>query len=315
MLQRLLLNFIQKRFAPGSLLLLGYSGGPDSKALLSLMLEAKQKLPFALHLAHVNHNWRRESRGELELLRAEAEGLGLPFHFLECDPHAFSSGNLEAQGRTVRYRFFSTLYRKLGCAALFLAHHADDQAETVAKRLFEGAPLMRMGGLVPDAERGGMRICRPLLAVKKEKLRSYIKKKGWASFEDPTNRDSRFLRGRMRKDLFPFLSESFGKECAHNFVQLGAYAQQLHAYFFDKINHLIPQNGEEVLKLPENRLHPLELEWLLREWLARSGCALSREGIQGLVASTLDGRERRFPIKGKKGYVRTREEIVEIEYF
>ncbi len=278
-----------------------------------LLLECKQQYPFTLHLAHVNHNWRKESSDEARFLAEEAQTMGLSFHCKECDPSKISRVNLEAQGRELRIQFFSELYGHLGCSALFLGHQADDQAETVAKRVFEGASLLRLGGLVEESEIQGMRVCRPLLSVRKKALIAYLETKGISYFEDRTNHDPRFLRARTREQLFPFLSEWLGKECRQNLVHLAKGAQELRSYFYTRLGHLLPQAGD--LDLSKAELHPLEMEFLLREWLGRQGYVLSRSSLQGVITALLQRTTRKFPIKEKKGWVQARKKIVTIIYF
>ena len=73
-------NFLDSKLVPGKPLLLGYSGGPDSKALLYLLLQCRHFYPIDLHVAHVNHGWRPESREEAEILQGEAASLGLSWN-------------------------------------------------------------------------------------------------------------------------------------------------------------------------------------------------------------------------------------------
>lgn len=130
-------------------LLLGYSGGPDSKALLYALLECDARP----HLAHVDHGWREESRAEAEECRAEAIKLGLPFHTIRLD-----IPKKEDAARIARFSFFQSLYRTGPFQALLLAHQADDLAETVLKRTLEGAHLAFLGGMEAASRQFGMAV-------------------------------------------------------------------------------------------------------------------------------------------------------------
>ena len=136
--------FLDSHWKPGSPFLLGYSGGPDSKALLYILLECRKVLPLELCLAHVDHGWRKEGREEAEAIAREADKLGLQLfaHRLEAIPNR----NIEAEGRKERTCFFQNVYREICAQGLLLAHQADDQAETVLKRLLEGAHLSHWFG-------------------------------------------------------------------------------------------------------------------------------------------------------------------------
>ncbi len=153
-------KFLETRLLPAKPVLLGYSGGPDSKALLYLLMECRRFFALDLHLVHVDHGWREESGEEALEIQAEADRLGLPLYRKRLEEGDFSPGNLEEQGRNHRLQFFSKLYNELNCQALVLGHHACDQAEVVLKRVFEGASLFHLGGLVSDSQLCGMRIWR-----------------------------------------------------------------------------------------------------------------------------------------------------------
>ncbi len=218
-------DFLSKNHQGTKPLLLGISGGGDSLALLHLLLECKRFFSLDLHLAHFDHGWRQESAKEAESLKAAAKELGLPFHVQRgvCA----EGGNLEDNAREQRMSFFMQIYKKVNAQALLLAHQREDQAETVLKRFFEGADLFSLGAMSPIDQRGDMIIWRPLLRSAREDLRKWLKEKGLQPFEDPTNRDSRFLRARMRQDLFPYIEKSFGKKIALNICR---FAERVHLF-------------------------------------------------------------------------------------
>ena len=242
-----LTDFLLSRLKGEEPLLLGYSGGPDSKTLLHLLLECRARCAFQLHLAHVDHGWRESSSAEAEALREEAAGLDLPFHLLTLSKDAFREGNWEEQARDYRIEFFRELYCAHGCQALLLAHQADDQAEVVLKRVCEGAHLSRLGGLTETSLLKEMQIWRPLLSLRKKELIAWLQERGLSFIVDPTNENPRFLRGRMRTELLPLLSQGFGKEIIDNFCYLGREAGHLKAYFMKKISPYLEKviEGEE----------------------------------------------------------------------
>ena len=217
-------KFIEKEWDRSSPLLLGYSGGGDSKSLLYALLESPAA--GALHLAHVDHGWRGNSQEEASLLAQEAAALNLPFHTIRLDQPL--GGNAEEAGRLGRLSFFRSLFEKIPFQALLLAHHADDVAETALKRLFEGAHLQNMGGMKEIASFDQMAIWRPLLRVKKSALMG-------GGLDDPTNRDPKYLRSRLRMEILPLLSQSFGKEVSENLSLLSERAFELREYLDKKI--------------------------------------------------------------------------------
>src|SRR5580700_9872206 len=187
-------KFLSLRLVSKKPLLIGYSGGPDSKALLYLLLECRRFFSFELHVAHLDHGWREESRKEAQEIQDEIELLGLTFHLKSLSMKDFYTGNSEQQGREYRFDFFSQIYSELGAQALLLGHQADDQAETILKRVFEGASFFSLTGLSMETTFCNMRIWRPLLKLEKKTILQWLAKKGLNHFTDATNFQKRFLR-------------------------------------------------------------------------------------------------------------------------
>ena len=230
--RQIIKRFLEPRLKRGSTLLLGLSGGADSTALLHLLLDMQQSLSFSLHLAHVDHGWRSESQKEAAALREQAKQLGLPFHLKRLEK--MEGKDLENRAREGRYAFFSELQKKEGFQALLLAHHRNDQAETVFKRAAEGSGIAGLGGIYPEKRRGNLLIWRPLLSLSKHTLLTYLSQKRVSFFTDRTNEDSLYLRSRMRQQLFPTIEEIFGKKIEKNFARLGTLFQDLSLYFEEK---------------------------------------------------------------------------------
>jgi len=218
-------GFLSKYYLPGKPLLLGLSGGSDSLALYHLLLECQVE---DLHAVHIDHGWRKESSEEGAWLQRQVKG---PFHLVRLEGGCRG----EETARQDRYAAFGKLYQQLGAQALLLGHQADDQSETVLKRVLEGAHLLALGGIHPVSQRWGMTIWRPLLMFPKHQIRLWLEKKGVTPLEDPSNADPQFLRARMRRDIFPDLAKQFGKEIGDNLCRLGASAQELKEYLDKKM--------------------------------------------------------------------------------
>jgi tRNA(Ile)-lysidine synthase len=200
--------------------LLGYSGGPDSKALLYALLECDVKP----HLAHVDHGWREESEEEAEMLRKEAVELGCPFFSVRLNNVEKS----EDAARRARLSYFFSHFAPY--EALLLAHQADDLAETVLKRILEGAHLPNLGGMQPVSSQHELTIWRPLLYVRRSEIIEFLEERGLHPLLDSSNLDTAYLRARMRLEIFPFLNEKFGKETTENLALLSERATELKDY-------------------------------------------------------------------------------------
>lgn len=277
-------KFIAERWVTfESPFLIGYSGGPDSKALLYLLLKCQTSQPFKLALVHVDHGWREESRREAEEIIKEAEKLGLVVYVKRLE--GIASSNIEACAREARINYFKEVYNQIGAAGIFLAHQAEDQAETVLKRLFEGAHPSRWGGIAPDSKRHGMRLLRPLLGRSKEELIQWLLKLGKKGFEDPTNLDSKFLRGKMRKELIPLLSEHFGKEIRKNLCRAAVASRDMEAYLARRCQPLFQRQqwiGDNLHWDLRGEIDPIELSWALKYWADLFCLKVSREVLESM---------------------------------
>ncbi len=289
-------EFLERHLKPVAPVLLGISGGPDSLALLYLLLECK--VPMDLHLAHIDHGWRTESKEEARLLAKMAEEHKLPFHLHTLEE--LPTNNLEEHGRQQRLNFFSKIYKEIGCQALLLAHQADDQAETVFKRVCEGASLFSIAAMQPVSSLEGMQIWRPLLSCAKVEILKWLEKRGYTPFCDPSNQDPRFLRARLRNQILPQLSEQFGKEVSGSFLRLGNAAQELSEYIHKKIEpHLQKINREtpilDLAEIPER----VERKALIRHFVETFGASISHDTLETLLA-LLEARTsgRSFALKG-----------------
>ena len=195
-----------KIFRAGDTVVVAVSGGADSVALLHL-LRSLEECPLSLVVAHFNHLLRgEESDGDEAFVAALAEMHGLPYAVRRFDVKEFAGAqglSLEEAGRVCRYRFFSDVAEQHGAATVALAHHADDQAETVLMRLLRGSGATGLCGMT--AKTGDGRYVRPLLEVSRIQIEAYLAEHGLAYRTDSSNNDKSFLRNRIRHELIPYL--------------------------------------------------------------------------------------------------------------
>ncbi len=220
--------FLKDRAQANQSLILGLSGGVDSLCLFYLLRE-NCSFYSTLHIAHVDHGWRKESAAEAATLEELARRHGLPFHLHVIDKRRLK-GNLEDACRNERMRFFLDLAKHFKAQAIVLGHHADDQAETVLKRLLEGSSCMSAYGMRSAVQREGVPIWRPLLQSPKSDIVSAMAEHGRKWIEDPTNDDQNFLRARMRRSLIPLLSEEFGKNILSPLCRIGSELEEIADY-------------------------------------------------------------------------------------
>lgn len=273
-------NFLKFRIHQGSKLLLAFSGGPDSTALLHLLLEAQKKLSFELELAHVDHGQRIESTQEALKLQKRAIQLKLPFHLKTL--RSPIEGNLEDYFRKERYQFFQHLYKERGCHALLLGHQKDDLEETVLKRFFEGAQFEKLTGMRSESSIFGMSLWRPLLDVSKEEILTWLEERKLGFIEDYTNQDERFLRARMRMSLIDTIERGFGKNIRSNLVKSSRSASLLRNYLEWQTKDLLNfQEGPfgTFIDFSLKNWHPYEIQFALRQIFESKNLFLSSDQI------------------------------------
>ena len=286
-LSSILATFLNRHYIPNSPpLLLALSGGPDSLALLHLLYAYQIQYPtFAFGVAHVDHGWRPESGEEAVELQKMAKALGVPFHLKKLSPESMQ-GNLESACRQLRLEFFSELCRSKNYQAVLLAHHADDQSETVLKRLLEGASFPACSGILPVTQWNDLIIWRPLLGVTKDQIELWLVEQNLVAFQDQTNLDPKFLRGRFRTRIIPLLAQEFGKDIRGNLYALGAEAQEIREFFLSHLTPILDQIVQGPLGIfldlsdVDPMLSPAELKFLIREICQLEQVHLSKQQIQ-----------------------------------
>jgi tRNA(Ile)-lysidine synthase len=195
--------------AAGDSILVGVSGGPDSVALLHLLLARAQRYRLRLGVAHLDHSLRPESGRDADFVRRMAVGCGLEVHVEKVDVARMQRQlhlSLEEAGRKARYDFFQRTALQHGYTKVALGHHADDNAETLLLHLLRGSGRLGLGGIRPI--RQGMYI-RPLIRASRPDIESYLNVRELEFLNDRTNTDSAMVRNRIRHRLIPLLESDY----------------------------------------------------------------------------------------------------------
>ncbi len=181
--------------------LAGFSGGADSTALLQLLWEYGKERGVSVRAVHVNHGIRGE-----EALRDQAfcagfcQERGIPFEAVQADVPALAAAekiSLEEAGRRARYQIFDRYYREGAVQRVALAHHRNDQAETMLFRLMRGTGLRGLRGMEPVR----LPYVRPLLCVTRPEIESWLLAQGIAWVEDATNQELTYARNQIRHQV------------------------------------------------------------------------------------------------------------------
>ncbi|MDT8376478.1 MAG: tRNA lysidine(34) synthetase TilS [Mariprofundaceae bacterium] len=216
----------------------GWSGGADSTALLLALAGAG----YNVQAWHVDHGWHEKSARESLQLARQAEAWGIPFHSVRLNHPR--SANREAEAREGRYQAFSALSREQGLLSLCLAHHREDQAETVFMRLLQGAGAEGCRGMSPVRRHGELKIFRPLLHLSHSRLCSALRRSGVTWLEDASNSDTSLWRNRLRNRTFPAMQRA-GVEPTDLFLRWQRQAVNVASEIGSQVDHLtLYQNRE-----------------------------------------------------------------------
>ena len=208
-------------FERGDRVIVAVSGGPDSMALLHVLWELRDRLALTLEVAGVDHGLRPAAAGELELARARAEALGLPFVGLAVDVARHRRGaGLQDAARRARLGALAALAEERGARRVALGHQADDQAETVLFRIVRGTGLAGLQGIPYRRDP----FVRPLLDLRRAEILRYLRRRSIPFVEDPSNADRRFARARIRHLHLPALATE-NPRVAEALVALAAAAR------------------------------------------------------------------------------------------
>jgi tRNA(Ile)-lysidine synthetase-like protein len=182
---------------------LGASGGVDSTAMLLAMqvLSERDEFDIAPVAVHVNHHLRDDAADDAEHVQRCCEAIGMACEVIDVHP---DRGGEEA--RVHRYEALLDVAVSHGAGDVVVAHHAEDQLETIIAAIGRGAGPEGMAGMAPSRPLGdGVRLVRPLLSVSKGQLQSMCETSDMAWREDPTNVDPSTVRGLLRRDVLPVL--------------------------------------------------------------------------------------------------------------
>lgn len=225
------------RFDCSAGLVVAVSGGPDSVALLRLLLALP--VPRDLVVAHLNHQLRGAHsdademfvrRLHAALAPAASARFELRYEKINiADRARAESDNLEQVARTARYDWLGRVARESGVPLVATGHTADDQAETVLHRLMRGAGLRGLRGIAPRRPLApGAELMRPLLGTTRTELRAYLAEVGQEYCLDRSNFDLRLTRNRIRHELLPFLAAHFNPAIAAVLCRLAEQADDVY---------------------------------------------------------------------------------------
>lgn len=292
------------------------SGGADSVAMLHGLLRVNEihDCGWRLVVAHLDHQLRPTSAGDADFVGRLAGELKLPFvcEALDVRAAAETTGqSIETTARELRYSFLRRVADSQSAGIVSVAHHADDQAETVLHRILRGAGLAGLAGMPRQRALGdGHALVRPMLGFWKRDIVAYCEAAGLAFREDDTNDDPEAAtRNRIRHELIPLIEGAINPQVGRALVQLAEQAT--------RAQEVIRSDAADALDACATR--SIEGDWalevtslsnlpravtteVLRLAIERSGAAMQSIGFERIEAAAElidgDGQSRRVEMAG-----------------
>ena len=276
---------------PGDKVLAAVSGGADSICLFHLLYEMKEQLGIELRVMHVHHGLRgEEADRDAAFVEAEAERLHIPCHVVYRDVAGYGAAwglSVEEAGRILRYQALEEEAKAWGDAKIAVAHHREDQAETILHNLFRGSGLKGMCGMA--AVKGA--VIRPLLCVGRKEILDYLASQGITYCEDSTNECQDYTRNRLRHTLIPEICKSINAGGVKHIVSAGKLFSQADEYFENLAGQIWDRYGREQ---KENRRWGIETAILesqpeiLKGYIIRKMIGLHTDSMKDITLSHME---------------------------
>ena len=267
-MQKKILNFIaeHRMLERGDRLVIGVSGGADSVCLLRLLCSYRASHELKLYAVHVNHGLRGEEAARDEkFVRELCNRLEVPCRVVSVDIREEAKRlhlSEEEAGRERRYRSFAEEAEKRGCTKIAVAHHMEDNAETLLFRMFRGTGVTGLSGIAPVSPLGFAwreeflqqnpepAVIRPLLCVTRAEIEEYLRECGQEYCTDSTNEENDYSRNRIRNEILPVASGYINAQSVRNLNTLANHARAVTEYLQRQAEVLY----ERCVTAEENRL-------------------------------------------------------------
>lgn len=283
-------------------IVVGVSGGPDSMALLYVLLQVRDYIDINIYIAHVNHGVRGDDAlSDRLFVQEKAKELNLPFYYKDVDMVGYAKEKkitAEEAGRELRYGFFRKILSELGAGKIAVAHNKNDQAETLLLRIMRGTGIDGLRAM--ELINGD--IIRPILNVSREDIENYISKNQIETVLDKTNLQSIYNRNKVRLELIPFIKDNFNPNIIDVLWRLSQTAaldsEFLHQHTKEKYNLLVKNERDNSIIL-KGTLYNLE-DKAIRLRIIRMAIFKIKKSLEGLSESNINSLDELF-LRGETG--------------
>ncbi|VAX37060.1 tRNA(Ile)-lysidine synthetase [hydrothermal vent metagenome] len=235
----------------GERLLLAVSGGADSIALLRGMLTFQKEFSLEIAVIHLNHQLRGEhSDSDAQWVKELCSRFNTRFFWGERDISAIakeSRKGIEETARLVRYEFIKEIAREEKFSSVAVAHHANDQAETVLHHILRGTGMAGLSGIPSSRElEEGIQLIRPMLHISRKDILSYLQEIDQPFLEDATNQENHYTRNRIRNQLLPLLKEEYNQNIEAALLRLSTQAKELQEFITTEANKILDDAIQDI---------------------------------------------------------------------
>lgn len=258
------------------------SGGADSSALALIAADLCKSQARPLYLFHIHHGLFAEADEWLRRVEVLASHLDAPLVVKHVEVQTDSGKGIEAAARQARYQALSSMSAECKLNVVLLAHHRQDQAETVLLRLLRGAGVQGLAAMRAESQREGLRLFRPWLDVDRAEMLALVsdfgRRAGWLPVADPSNADPRYARGALRRDVLPAIQAhwpAWQQTLARHARQAQDAIEVLDEVAASDLEGLDPDANDGSFSLKLWRLlSPARQALVLRYWIQKQGIAM-----------------------------------------
>lgn len=295
------------------------SGGADSAMLAVHAAQYARQHRLELHCLHIHHGLQQPADQWQAHAHDLAQRLQLPCHSLVVQVNGANKDGMEAAAREARYKGLFSLAGQIQVQHVLLAHHRNDQAETVMLRLLRGAGPTGLAAMAPRMQRDGLTYLRPWLDIDRSNIlaqaQAFQQATGWAAVQDPTNADDNYTRAAVRQRLAPQLDQrwpGWQNALARHARQSAELAEVLDEVASQDLSRLDLADEGYSFSLAAWRGLPSARQALaLRYWLASLGQRMPTDArLQDLMRQLRQlhalGHDRQMQVKHGRAFIRCR---------
>ena len=250
-LEQRVLDFMRREqlTAAGDRVLAAVSGGADSVCLLLILKNLERLLGIHVEAVTVNHGIRGVSAAEdVEFVRGLCGRYGIPLQICQVNvPELVKTEQIseEEAARRLRYECFEQAAAETGANVIAVAHHRDDNCETVLHHLFRGSSLKGLGGMAPRRKLGDISVIRPFLQVGRQEIEVWLKERGIFWRTDETNLEDDYTRNRLRHHVIPLVEREINEQACAHVVQAAEYIAQAQELIEELAGQWLEQYGTD----------------------------------------------------------------------